>query len=178
MTQPHTPIDYADTQHGVWYILQVDGPDGAEQVLGRRQTRFPDGFMLPDDGSTETQVITLPTGQLSLRGKWAIQAIYPVSYPDFHVESAKPSALPLPTPAEIHAHLIDPGTVTPGDQGIIRAALLHFRLPHTSIQTSKLQSPRQAIVNYICAAGWTVRYRYSDHPTGAFYQIYMPMQPA
>jgi len=67
-----THIPFSDTEHGEWYFLWVDGPDGQHWMRGRRQTRWPDGFMLPDDGGDPAVVDHHEDGLISLRSKWKI----------------------------------------------------------------------------------------------------------
>ena len=68
-------IPYAETEHYEWYWLWVDGPDGLQWMLARRQTRWPDGFMLPDDGGDAAAVDHHGDGSISLRSKWKILLI-------------------------------------------------------------------------------------------------------
>jgi len=77
-------LDIKDTEHGEWYWLWVDGPDGRHWMLGLRRTRRPDGFLLPEDGCTPTAVGTSEEDDtlLTLRGKWTILEIHPCQPPE------------------------------------------------------------------------------------------------
>lgn len=72
-------IPYDKTEHGSWYWLWVDGPDGREWMLARRQTRWPDGFAIPFEGPNE--VVIDDVEGLTLRGKWTILEIHPCAPP-------------------------------------------------------------------------------------------------
>lgn len=65
----------AHLEHGCWYWLHMDGPDGLVVMLGRFGSRFGSGFMLPDDGG-ETHA--LAHGMVH---KWRVVAITHVEAP-------------------------------------------------------------------------------------------------
>jgi len=73
-------IDYKDTEQNKWYWLWVTGPDGPVWMLARRQTRWPDGFCLANEGAGDP-VYKEDHGH-TIRGKWTILEIHPCKPPE------------------------------------------------------------------------------------------------